>query len=173
MPFYFSLLSILLHTRNRIHNRYFHCSAAFSISNVNLFKVIVYFYTFDFFFMYLLKFFKNYHTHQRRTVHPSFSFISNDSAHFPTTDMESAVREGCCFSIRNACSCWSLIVWGLVSTLSRKNISEENIPVGLCFPIVLRDYFPFLSSGYIDEFGRSIRSPHNHLWYLSLHSAPS
>lgn len=30
---------------------------------------------------------------------------------------------------------------GIVSTLSRKNISEENIPVGLCFPIVLRDYF--------------------------------
>ena len=30
---------------------------------------------------------------------------------------------------------------GIVSTLSRKNTSEENIPVGLCFPIVLRDYF--------------------------------
>lgn len=99
------------------------------------------FYTFDFFFMYLLgNFFKKHHTHQRRTVHP-LSLLSRTIPHIfhPTTDMERCHRRiAVLYSQRVRAAAHRM---GIVSTLSRKNTSEENIPVGLCFPIVLRDYF--------------------------------
>ena len=91
--------------------------------------------------MYLLgNFFKKYHTHQRRTVHP-LSPLSRTILHIfhPTTDMERCHRRiAVLYSQRVRAAAHRM---GIVSTLSRKNISEENIPVGLCFPIVLRDYF--------------------------------
>ena len=97
--------------------------------------------TFDFFFMYLLgNFFKKHHTHQRRTVHP-LSLLSRTIPHIfhPTTDMERCHRRiAVLYSQRVRAAAHRM---GIVSTLSRKNTSEENIPVGLCFPIVLRDYF--------------------------------
>jgi hypothetical protein len=91
--------------------------------------------------MYLLgNFFKKYHTHQRRTVHP-LSPLSRTIPHIfhPTTDMERCHRRiAVLYSQRVRAAAHRM---GIVSTLSRKNISEENIPVGLCFPIVLRNYF--------------------------------
>lgn len=72
--------------------------------------------------------------------HP-LSLLSRTIPHIfhPTTDMERCHRRiAVLYSQRVRAAAHRM---GIVSTLSRKNISEENIPVGLCFPIVLRDYF--------------------------------
>lgn len=123
-----------------------------SISNVNLFKVIVYFLYFRF-LLYVStgKFFKKYHTHQRRTVHP-LSPLSRTIPHIfhPTTDMERCHRRvAVLYSQRVRAAAHRM---GIVSTLSRKTSPKKIFLWGFVFLLSFAITFvPFIWL-YPDEF---------------------
>lgn len=101
--------------------------------------------------MYLLgNFFKKYHTHQRRTVHP-LSPLSRTIPHIfhPTTDM--AVIGGLLFSIRNV-FVLPLIVWGLYQLFQEKTSPKKIFLWGFVFLLSFAITFvPFIWL-YPDEF---------------------